>query len=90
MYAHAVTPKQRAPVRPVIRRASTHTSLPATLLLPLQSQGDAVDAWRATSPTGPHLVPSERVLHLWRNAHAVCFDIDCEHREAAGGGGGGA
>lgn len=28
-------------------------------------------------PSGPHLVPSDRVLRLWRSAQAVCFDIDC-------------
>ena len=37
-------------------------------------------AQRADPSTGPHLVPSERVLKLWRSAQAVCFDIDCERK----------
>ncbi|PSC74868.1 glycerol-3-phosphate dehydrogenase [Micractinium conductrix] len=39
----------------------------------LQTSG----SWRAVSGLGPHLEPSQRVLKLWRSAHAVCFDIDC-------------
>ena len=49
------------------------------LLLLLQDVMAGAASWRATSVAGPHLVPSERVLHLWRTAQAVCFDIDCEH-----------
>jgi hypothetical protein len=45
---------------------------------PLQDVMAGASSWRATSAAGPHLLPSERVLHLWRSAQAVCFDIDCE------------
>jgi hypothetical protein len=32
--------------------------------------------------TGPHLEPSERVLKLWRESNAVCFDVDVSGRLA--------
>ncbi|KAI3425907.1 hypothetical protein D9Q98_007879 [Chlorella vulgaris] len=39
--------------------------------------GSPAETTRTSAGNGPHLVPSQRVLKLWRSAQAVCFDIDC-------------
>ena len=49
----------------------------ANLALP---QEVAAAATPAPPSGGPRLQPSERVLHLWRTAQCVCFDVDCEYR----------
>lgn len=43
----------------------------------LESAASARTSIDAGGGPGPHLVPSDRVLKLWRTAQAVCFDIDC-------------
>jgi hypothetical protein len=49
----------------------------AMMLAGLQDVAAPAAVVRADTSHGPNLVPSERVLKLWRQAQAVCFDIDC-------------
>jgi hypothetical protein len=43
-----------------------------------KSQVAAVAGEVTNNSAGPVTEPTERVLKLWREANAVCFDVDCE------------
>jgi hypothetical protein len=61
---------RKLPVRPLL--AATAAAAPGS-----NGNGTTSTAGDA-SEGGPHLQASDRVLKLWREANAVCFDVDCE------------
>jgi hypothetical protein len=77
---HAFRPARTGLAR-VFRRSTLNTptvkSLRYKSLKVLSDLRDQVQAPAVPRPTKADIVPERPVLALWREAQAVCFDVDC-------------
>lgn len=76
MYARLNVQSSRA-LRPSGRRASCRKASRAAALRVHAELRDTLQAPRARSVPKENGTPTVTVLSLWRQCHAVCFDVDC-------------
>lgn len=86
---HSINNSMLAPRSPLLQSIHIHPNIKQTVSLLSRSRSRPPPALIAHSlkddiiapPTAPpppsNTQPSEKSLRLWRNAQAVCFDIDC-------------